>query len=199
MAFPLAPVRARVEAIVLGALGADGSLGPDAARVALGPIVDPVTLASKPRFQPAPKHAFLRDPGVPAGAVDRAVEFTWPRMGGTPGPSNPYMLVQHRMARLIVSIGYVYGPSLAPQVYLWPNEVAAAVVELPSDRAQGDGERLTTALEFPGLYEAAPATDPYIYGITRESDTEWVDLTGGRSLGVTAFRIALRLQGVYDP
>ena len=198
MTYPLVGPRARVEAILFSALGHDGSGSPTDQR-SLGDIVDPVTSATKSRFRPAAHHGWLRDVAQIGPTFDRAVETNWPRMGDTPGPDNPYNVTRNKLVRLVVTVGYVYGPALSQFAYLWPNETADAVVELPSDRAQGDGERLKIALEYPGLYHLAPATDPFITGITREGDTEWVDLGMGRSVGVTIFRVGLRLSGVYEP
>jgi hypothetical protein len=88
-----------------------------------------------------------------------------------------------------VIVGYLYGAALPALVDAQGTETQGTAIYRADRRAISDGLRIDRALRFPPL--RGLDTDPVMVECRRLS-TEWQDLAGGRSLGITTFALVLQ-------
>lgn len=173
-------LRGRALAIVTGARGHDGSLGPDAQEKSIPAL----------RFRDAVAGAPLRDPTYPSESFDRAVRLDWLAEVDSEGVNNPLDGPQIMDARVTVTHGVTYGAALAAFVATAGSEVGADVVLLAQERALRDARRIKRALACPGLIRdsADDAAGIVPIACVREGSTTLETLGGGRMLAVTVYQ-----------
>lgn len=175
----LSAVETRINAILAQGRGVDGSLGPEAQARAI----------TAGTFRVQPDNAAMDDPSMPPELFDRGYVLRFLGLADAPYPNNPYQGPQFRTVTLRVIVGYLYGAALPALVDAQGSETQATAVLRADRRAISDGLRIDRALRFPPL--RGLDTDPVMVECRRTS-TEWQDLTGGRSLGVTTFDLVLQ-------
>lgn len=180
-----------MDAILAQGRGADGSLG------------SPAQDRSIPSgaFRASPRNAPLADPQVGTESFDRAYRVEELSIGDPPYAFNTLSSAQLRVLRLALDVGYVYGEASA-FIHAWPSskESAATVIWEARQRAISDAERIKRALTFRALYQDA-SDDPIIVCITRDGDTQIMDLGAGRLVARTVYAVTLQLDVTqdYDP
>lgn len=175
----LSAVESRIDAILAQGRGVDGSLGPEAQARAI----------PAGTFRAQSDNAALEDASFPAEAFDRGYVLRFVSLADAPGPNNPFQGPQFRTVTLRVAVGYLYGSPTSALADAQGSETQATAVLRADRRAISDGLRIDRALRFPPL--RGLDTDPVMVECRRVS-TEWQDLTGGRSLGITTFALVLQ-------
>jgi len=175
----LSAVEARIEAVLSQGRGVDGALGPEAQNRAI----------TAGTFRKQPDNADMNDPFMPPELFDRGYVLRFRSMIDAPFANNPYQGPQFREVGLRVMVGYLYGAALSAIVDPRGTEVAATAVLRADRRAISDAYRIDRALRFGPL--RGLDTDPGMVEC-RRINSEWVDLGGGRSLGVTDFALVLQ-------
>ena len=175
----LSAIETRIDAILAQGRGVDGSLGPEAQARAI----------PAGTFRAQSDNSALDDPSFPAEAFDRGYVLRFTNLADAPSPNNPYQGPQFRTVTLRVIVGYLYGVAVVPLVDAQGSETQGASVYRADRRAISDGLRIDRALRFPPL--RGLDTDPVMVECRRLT-TEWQDLAGGRSLGITTFALVLQ-------
>ena len=129
-------------------------------------------------FRRQSDNAALDDPSFPAEAFDRGYTLRFTAAAPDPATNNPFQTPQFSRITLVVTVGYLYSAALP------------AFVD-----AQGTE---TQALVFPDL--RGLDTDPVMVVCSRTA-TQWQDLGGGRSLGITTLDLVLQADetSAYGP
>lgn len=174
----LSAVEARIDAVLAQGRGVDGALGTEAQARAI----------AAGTFRKQPDNADMSDPSMPPELFDRGYFLRFRSLRDAPTPNNPYQNPQFRTVGLRVSVGYLYGAALSAIVDPRGSEVAATAVLRADRRAISDALRIDRALRFSPL--VGLDTDPSIVEC-RRTTSEWIDLSGGRSLGITDFDLVL--------
>lgn len=178
MADLLTPIETRIDAILKGGRGADGSLGADAQARAITADV----------YRRSADGASLRDNAYPLSQFDRTYALEW----GAQGPSEERFNQAHNRVlvriELALLLGHVYGAAHAGLVRRLGTEVAATVVLRPRVRSNGDVHRIRRALCFAPLY--GNDTEPPISNIEQVGATVVEDL-GDRLLTTVPFVVTL--------
>lgn len=178
MADLLTPIEARIDAVLKGARGVDGSLGTDAQARAIAADV----------YRRSADGASLRDNAYPLNQFDRTYALEW----GAQGPSEERFNQAHGRVlvrvELSLLLGHIYGASHAAFVRLIGSEVAATAVLRPRVRSNGDVHRIRRALCFAPLY--GNDTEPPISNIEQVGATTVEDL-GDRLLTTVPFVVTL--------
>lgn len=178
MADLLTPIEARIDAILKGGRGADGSLGPDAQARAI----------AADSYRRSADGASLRDNAYPLAQFDRTYALEW----GSQGPSEDRFNQAHSrvLVRLELSLllGHIYGAGHASLVRTLGSEVAATAVLRPRVRSNGDVHRMRRALCFAPLYGSD--TEPPISNVEQIGATVVEDL-GDRLLTTVPFVVTL--------
>lgn len=178
MADLLTEVEARIDAILKGGRGADGSLGTDAlARSIVGDV-----------FRRSTEGASLRDVAYPLNNFDRTYALEW--LGQGPSEERFNSAHDRTLVRLQLNLllGHVAGRGHAEFVRLLGAESKATAVLRPRLRANGDVHRLRRALCFGGLF--AGGTEPPIANIEQTEATTVEDL-GDRLLTTVPFVVVI--------
>jgi len=184
----LSAIETRLDAILASGRGTDGSLGAEAQ----------VRSIPAGTFRRQSDNAALDDPGFPAEAFDRGYVLRFTAASPDPATNNPYQSPQFSRLTLVVSVGYLYGAALPALVDAQGTETQAAAVFRADRRALSDGWRIERALVFPAL--RGLDTDPAMVVCNRVA-TQWQDLGGGRSLGITTMELVLQADetSAYGP
>jgi hypothetical protein len=184
----LSAIEARLDAILASGRGTDGSLGTEAQARAI----------AAGTFRRQSDNAALDDPGFPAEAFDRGYTLRFTAAAPDPATNNPYQSPQFSRLTLVVTVGYLYSAALPALVDAQGSETQAAAVFRADRRALSDGWRIERALVFPAL--RGLDTDPVMVVCSRVA-TQWQDLGGGRSLGITTMELVLQADelSAYGP
>lgn len=183
-------LRTRIEAIVSGGRGADGSLG---------------TLAQQrsipaDRFRKALENVDLRDPAYPSAQMDRAYRLDLLSVTDTPLANNAYSDTWLRDVSLQVIVGYVHGDGNVAWPKLLTNETAATAVRYSADRAFSDAERIRRALDCQELFSGTVSAVGLVT-CTRSGASVLEQLPDGRLLAATIYSVTIQLDATqnYDP
>jgi hypothetical protein len=184
----LSAVEARIDAILADGRGVNGALGTEAQARAI----------AAGTFRRQSDNAALDDPSFPAEAFDRGYVLRFTAASPDPATNNPYQSPQFSRLTLVVTVGYLYSAALPALVDAQGTETQAAAVFRADRRALSDGWRIERALVFPPL--RGLDTDPAMVVCSRVA-TQWQDLGGGRSLGITTMELVLQADelSAYGP
>ena len=177
MASATDPIKARLVAVVCGGRGADGLLGPDAARCAI-----PVG-----RFRKGLRNTPLRDAAYPQSAFDRATRWTWLSDVDETDPNNDVDALSAQCFLLRLEVGYLCGLGLESYVKLAPGEDAAAALLDPEARAINDALRIRRALGWQQLVQGS--IDPAITVVQRQGPTTTEVLGPSRMVSFTTYAV----------
>lgn len=188
MADLLTPIEARIDAVLKGARGVDGSLGTDAQARAIAADV----------YRRSADGASLRDNAYPLNQFDRTYALEW---GAQEQPEEAANQADDRtVLRLELSLllGHIYGASHAAFVRVIGSEVAATAVLRPRVRSNGDVHRIRRALCFYALH--GNDTEPAIVSIQQIGRTTVEDL-GDRLLTTVPFEVLVHASNslAYTP
>lgn len=180
----LSAVETRLHAILHEGRGTDGTLGTEAQTRAL----------PAGTFRRQADNADLRDAAMPAETFDRGyvLRFTAAQDATT---GNPYQTPQFKTVRLEIFVGYLYGAAYQAFLDAQGTETQEGQRYRADRRAISDGVRIARALRFRDL--RGVDTDPVIVRCG-DASTQWVDLGGGRSLGVTTIEMTLESNELTD-
>ena len=189
--------KSRLDAVLAGGRGADGSLGSDA------------TARSIPagRFRPTPYESPIEDMAIHGATVDRSYVWIWLGIADEAVPNNDYNSVQIRRLRASLEIGYIYGAPAQMSAFIdtasGTTESANTAVTVARTRALSDAERIRRALCFTALTanNGTGDIDPVVIGVTRDGESSVVDLSHGKLKSVTRYSIYINANGntSYDP
>jgi hypothetical protein len=184
----LSTVETRIDAVLAQGRGVDGALGTEAQARAI----------AAGTFRRQSDNAALDDPSFPAEAFDRGYVLRFTTATPDPTTNNPYQSPQFSRLSLVVTVGYLYGAALPALIDAQGTETQAASVFRADRRALSDGWRIERALGFAPL--RGLDTDPVMVVCSRVS-TQWQDLGGGRSLGITTMELVLQADelSAYGP
>jgi len=176
----LAGVVTRLDAILRGGRGADGSLGADAQARAI----------PADRYRKGIDGASLRDVAYPANAFDRAYSLEWGDLSYVEERGNEACSRILVRVRLDLLLGHLYGTGHATLIRTIGTEVAATVALQGRQRAIGDVARIRRAVCFGPLHGSD--TEPPIVSIEMAEGTSVEDL-GDRLLTTVPLSVALSL------
>lgn len=181
-------VESRFHALLAEGRGADGALGAAAQARAI----------PAGTFRRVADGAPLDDPSTPGELVDGSYTLRFTEAADDPEPQNPFDGVVIERVTMVVTVGYAQGAAASAFVHERGAESAATEVRRPDRRALSDGRRIKLALEYPPL--RGVDTDPSIRACVRIG-TAFREAAGGRSFGVTTFRLLLVSDGAaqYGP
>lgn len=183
--------RTRLDAILSGGRGSDGSLGVPAQTRSIPAGV----------FRATPNNAPITDPTLGTESVDRAYRIEELSIEDDPYANNTLSSAQLRVMLVALDVGYVYGEASA-FIRTWPGttESASAVVWEARQRAISDAERIKRAVCFQPLNQES-GDDPIIVVITRSGASVINDLGAGRLSCRTVLSVTLQLNvnEDYDP
>lgn len=184
----LSAVEARLDAILASGRGVNGALGAAAQLRAI----------TAGTFRRQSDNAALDDPSFPAEAFDRGYTLRFTAAAPDPATNNPFQTPQFSRITLVVTVGYLYSAALPALVDAQGTETQAGAVFRADRRALSDGWRIERALVFPDL--RGLDTDPVMVVCSRTA-TQWQDLGGGRSLGITTLDLVLQADelSAYGP
>lgn len=177
-------IRERLLSVICGGRGTDGSLGTDAQDRSI----------TSGHFRDATRDTSLRGPTYPASEFDRAVQLRWLAVLDEPEESNELDPTQLRRARIEVMVGYLAASLLEQHVNLLGIEERSEAIAQWTDRAVNDAERVKRALCFSQL-SCGALTTVRLIGIAREGSTVTEDLSDGRGLSLTTYRILFSYSG----
>ena len=184
----LSAVEQRLDAILASGRGTDGALGAAAQARAI----------TAGTFRRQSDNAALDDPSFPAEAFDRGYTLRFTAAAPDPATNNPFQTPQFSRLTLVVTVGYLYSAALPALVDAQGTETQAGAVYRADRRALSDGWRIERALVFPDL--RGLDTDPVMVVCSRTA-TQWQDLGGGRSIGITTLDLVLQANelSAYGP
>lgn len=176
----LTPIETRLDDILKGGRGVDGSLGTDAQARALTASV----------YRRSADGASLRDVAYPLNQFDRVYALEWGAQGSSEERFNAAHSRQLVRFELRLLLGHIYGSAHSALLRLIGSEVAATAALRPRVRSNGDVVRIRRALCFAGLY--GNDTEPPIANIEQAGDTVVEDF-GDRLLTTVPFIIVLNV------
>lgn len=153
-------------------------------------------------FRRSAQNAPLRDPSYPIGDMDRAYELEYLSISDEPdAPTNPFDGVSLRTIVLALNIGYVYGVNAANQVSKTGSEDKAVSVLHARKRALSDAETVYRAMGYGPIFSGSLTGGITWCECVRDGATTVNDLTGGRLLSVTRYRIVIEITNTtaYTP
>lgn len=172
---------ARVEAILCGGRGVDGTLGAEAQARALA------TGIFRRAWSP------LTDPGLAPEVFSRGVHVQW-LSEETDAGLNPRDGQRLTAARFELTAGYVGGTAQAAQdlthVVPGSDEATSVIARNPTLYALSDARRITIALEWPALYQDASDTHVLV-DLRREGAASVASLSPSRFLLSQTFLVRL--------
>lgn len=174
----LTPIETRLDAILTGGRGEDGSLGADVLARAI----------PSGRYRRSTQGASLRDVSYPLNVFDRAYALEWGAQGPVTERHNQSCSRVPVRIELALLLGHVYGAAHAQFVRTIAGEDAATVVLRPRVRGNGDVFRIQRALCFGRMH--GNDTEPPIIAIEQSGPTTIEDL-GDRILTTVPFVVVL--------
>lgn len=185
MADLLTPIEDRIDAILSGGRGRDGTLGVDAQARAIEAGV----------FRRSKDGASLRDPSYPLNQFDRAYTIEWGEQQPNEATYNQYASRSLVRLRLTLLIGHVYGARHAEFVRTIGGEDAGFAALRPRVRSNSDVHAMRRALCFGVLF--GNDTEPTIANVLQTEPTAIED-AGDRLLTSVPFVVVLNASNVLD-
>lgn len=181
----LTPIEERLDLILRGGRGADGSLGPHAQARSI----------PADRYRRALDNASLRDLAYPSNAFDRAYFLDWISQG--PAEPQYQQACDHALVVFEVELllGHLYGVEQAAMLRVIGSEIAAVAAQHSRRRMHGDVHRIRRAITFAGLH--GNDTDPAIVSIEQRAPTATEDL-GDRLLTTLPLAVTLRCSNTAE-
>lgn len=187
MADVLTAVVTRLDAILKGGRGADGSLGPLA-------LARSIPLD---RYRKAADNVSMRDLGYPVAHFDRAYRIEWGSLADTEEEGNVRADTILQTLACRVLLGHLYGDAHAAMLRKIGSEVEATIARESTERAVGDTVRVLRALRCSELWGID--TSPVIVDVKMNGGTDVEDL-GDRLLTTIPLAVVLRVtQTGYEP
>lgn len=180
MADVLTPIETRLDAIIKGGRGVDGSLGTDAQARAITANI----------YRRSAGGASLRDVAYPLNQFDRVYALEWGAQALEEGAENEVDDRELVRIELRLLLGHIYGAAHAALLRLIGSEVAATAALRPRVRSNGDVVRLRRALCFYALH--GDDTSPAIVSIAQAGPTLVEDL-GDRILTTLPLSVLLEV------
>lgn len=180
MADVLTPIETRLDDILKGGRGVDGSLGTDAQARALTANV----------YRRSADGASLRDVAYPLNQFDRVYALEWGAQTLEEGAENEVDDRELVRFELRLLLGHVYGAAHSALLRLIGHEVAATAALRPRVRSNGDIVRIRRALCFYALH--GDDTSPAIVSIAQAGPTLVEDL-GDRILTTLPLSVLLEV------
>lgn len=184
----LTPIETRLDEILKGGRGVDGSLGTDAQARAITANV----------YRRSADGASLRDVAYPLNQYDRVYALEWGAQGSSEERFNSAHSRQLTRFELRLLLGHVYGAAHSALLRTIGTESASTAALRPRVRAGGDVVRIRRALCFAGLH--GNDTEPPIAVIEQVGDTSVEDF-GDRLLTTIPFSVVLNVStsAAYSP
>ncbi len=181
----LTPIEERLDAILKGGRGTDGSLGVDALDRSITYSV----------YRRSADGASLRDVSYPLNQFDRVYAFEWSAQEPDEGSANEVDAVALVRFELRLLLGHVYGVGHVAMLRTFGGEAAATAALRPRARSGGDVTRLRRALCHYALH--GNDTSPAIVSIAQAGAATIEDL-GDRILTTLPLAVLLEVSRMAE-